>query len=537
MSKSFKALAAEFGLVKEDANSPNVNTPDNDVSGQLDKAMKMDEVETVTFGLETDDGKIVKVYVQADEADDFEKALSKKLGTEDSIEAALNELSKNYEIVDVEWPEDDDEDEDDDTDQENDDKPETDGSESLNAAVYGKSKGKGDTTHQAKLEGLSFGERFTLGLLEEQDEENEKKEFHDDPNAPIADRLRDANEQLVYHAILELGVPEHALNKNPYRHAIVAGIRKKAAEIGRSHHLRTSVRTFVKQSVDESIAAGDHIQLNEESPADLFFETITKLINFLDGSTNQRYAGTLLESSQFKALLNRAKPELPTILTSDIRFKLTNLNKALGSTEVQESMNQKQFDDFLGSLLAFVDPTDNKELWKNLEKSSPYRNYLQSIETQLGSKTNGVISQRLNDLKNTMDRVYKSKQQQQNTQASSPTATSTTGPTPTTEAIAEEVAPIQNANAKWDISKDDDGNTVLTFGTLKATLNDEAIEKLNKAIKNRTVLTVKDLNEKDKFIFSPRGKSVLVKKVGYGNLQGLMKEADVEQLLGLTDEA
>ena len=66
---------------------------------------KAEEVETVCYGLELDDGQIVKVYVNAEEGDAFEKALGDKLGAEDDIEKAIDELADEYDIVKVEWPE------------------------------------------------------------------------------------------------------------------------------------------------------------------------------------------------------------------------------------------------------------------------------------------------------------------------------------------------------------------------------------------------------------------------------------------------
>lgn len=546
MSKSFKELAADFGYLAEDAK--NMET---DIAGQLDKAMKMDEVESVTFGLETDDGKIVKVYVKAEEADDFEKALSKKLGSEDSIEAALNELSKNFEIIDVEWPEDDEED-DDDTDVNDDDKPETDGSESLNKEVYGDGKGgkksKDDKSqYKTKMEGLSFGERFTHGLIEANDKENHSAdnqhvdaEQHDDLTAPLEKRLKTTNQQLVYHAILELGVPEHVLNKSTFRLAILNGIRKKASELDDSNHLRNTIRSFVKKSIDEGIDAKSHVLPLAEANtvADSFFDTITNLINFLDSSPNKRYASSLITSSPFKELMSSAKPELSQKITSQIQVKLDNLNKVIQTTntpseEVSESMNSKQFSDFIGGFLGFIDPTENKQLFGNVQKSSQYKQYINGTQSSLSSKLSGVVSQRLSDLQNVLASIYKSQEQQsKQTQGSTPPTASTQA---TTESKIVE-AEVTNAGAKWVVTKDDDDNTVISYGTLKAVLNDEAIEKLNKAIKNRAVLTVHDINEKDKYIFSPRGKTVLVKKVGFGSLQGTMQEEDVENLLGLTDK-
>lgn len=536
MSK-FKELAAEFGFLAEDQNKL-----ETQVAFKLEKAKKMDEVETVTFGLETDDNKIVKVYVKADEADDFEKALSKKLGTEDSIEAALNDLSKDFEIVDVEWPEleDDDDDEDDTTSS---DKPDGDGSDALNKEVYqNEHEGNGDAKHKSKhdytvkQEQLSIGQKFASKLIEE-DKKKQEVEKKDDVSAPIIDRLKTENEKLVYHAILELGIPEHALNKSSFKTAILKGIRNKAEELENSSKMRNSVRAFLTHSIDEAIEHRKPL-LNEASSADDFMTTLTNLINYLDASDGKRYASQLQSSMQYKSLLQQAKTNLDTLITAPIKQKLEQLEQAMeataksGATQqapITESLSIKQFEQFFGGLLTYIDPTDEKQYFKNVQKSQPYIQYLRHIQSSLATKTGSTIGLKLNDLINVLNQTYKQKglnigQPQQ----TSPAMQTTQGPQPTVESLAE-------ALDKWSFEKDDDDNTILMAGQLKVTLNDEAMEKLNKAIKNHVVLTVHDQNEKDKFIFSPRGKTVVVKKIGFGGLQAVLREADVEQLLGLTD--
>jgi hypothetical protein len=87
----------------------NVNMSDNvsqmDVNRYLDKAHELnDEVDSVTFGMETDDGNIVKVWVNAQEADAFEAALAELLGQEDDVEEVINIMADKFDIVDVEWP-------------------------------------------------------------------------------------------------------------------------------------------------------------------------------------------------------------------------------------------------------------------------------------------------------------------------------------------------------------------------------------------------------------------------------------------------
>jgi len=90
--------------VNDESATPTIKQ--DEVHDILNKAKEEaeEEVETVTFGLETDDDEIVKVYVNAKDADGFEEAMSKLLGSEDSIEAALEKLSIDFDIVAVDWP-------------------------------------------------------------------------------------------------------------------------------------------------------------------------------------------------------------------------------------------------------------------------------------------------------------------------------------------------------------------------------------------------------------------------------------------------
>jgi len=102
-----KALAnsdVQFSLMRNTINSDGGVTG-SDVSDYIERAEDLnDEVDTVPFGLETDDGQIVKVYVNAEQADAFEGAMKNMLGMEDDIEAAINRLTTEFDIVDVVWP-------------------------------------------------------------------------------------------------------------------------------------------------------------------------------------------------------------------------------------------------------------------------------------------------------------------------------------------------------------------------------------------------------------------------------------------------
>ena len=127
---NLKKLMKEFGYLSE-SSSDEMNIINDEVSSKLKTATNLDQVDTITFGLETDDGLIVKVYVDAKDADKFESAMAEMLGKEDNIEQALNNLSNDINIVDVIWPDDSDSD-----DSDSDDSDDSD--EILNKKVYSK---------------------------------------------------------------------------------------------------------------------------------------------------------------------------------------------------------------------------------------------------------------------------------------------------------------------------------------------------------------------------------------------------------------
>jgi hypothetical protein len=88
-----------------------------DVLSKLDAAEKKAKVngDTVTFGLEDEDGNVIKVHVRADQAKEFEAALANMLAGQDKNEDDENDsleiaevifnLKDKFDIVDAEWPE------------------------------------------------------------------------------------------------------------------------------------------------------------------------------------------------------------------------------------------------------------------------------------------------------------------------------------------------------------------------------------------------------------------------------------------------
>ncbi len=134
---------------------------DDEVHNKLKKAAETDDVETQCFGLEMEDGKVVKVYVAIDDAEEFEKAMADKLGEDDNIKTALEELDKDFDIVDVIWPEGSEEakegDESEEDDEEDLEADEETGKASLNKDV---------DYDDAKKESKTVGQSFAARLLE-----------------------------------------------------------------------------------------------------------------------------------------------------------------------------------------------------------------------------------------------------------------------------------------------------------------------------------------------------------------------------------
>ena len=246
--EEMKRLMSEFGFdLTEDVN--------DDIAGQLSRAEKLDEVDTVTFGLETDDNKVVKVFVNAKDAEKFEKIMADCLGSTDSIEDAINKAAAEVDIIDVEWPEDEDGDEDADAEDKDTDTSD-DGSSALDPAVYGKdSVEKKDKKTMAKkddtMEGLSYGEHFSHVLTED--------------HGSISSRMTTPNQQLIYQALLDLGIPELALDRSPYRSAIIKGLRIAAQELASNSPAKIALKAFVKGRIEDNKHSKDH-ELKKDEP-------------------------------------------------------------------------------------------------------------------------------------------------------------------------------------------------------------------------------------------------------------------------------
>jgi len=111
MFRRIKGLAEGLGV-----DSGTTDFDASDVISKIDAASKKEGQvdDTTPFGLEDEDGNMVKVYVRNDQSEDFEKQLASMLAGADeddddensSLEIAevLFKLKDKFDIVDVEWP-------------------------------------------------------------------------------------------------------------------------------------------------------------------------------------------------------------------------------------------------------------------------------------------------------------------------------------------------------------------------------------------------------------------------------------------------
>lgn len=94
--------------VMTDKNKKIVADVNDKVSNATKRADVDDKTQTSTFGLQDGDGKIVKVTVKREQAEDFESRLNSILSDSEQkkeIAEVLYMLKQDYDIVDVEWDE------------------------------------------------------------------------------------------------------------------------------------------------------------------------------------------------------------------------------------------------------------------------------------------------------------------------------------------------------------------------------------------------------------------------------------------------
>lgn len=555
-----KELLAEYGFLAENDASGDL---ERSVKDQLTRAATKDEVDTVAFGLETDDGKIVKVYVNAEHAEKFETEMAEMLGEVDDIEEALNQISKDIEVVDVEWPEDDEEgDEASDVDENADDdlEDEEDGSEVMNSKVYSKK----NLEKEKVKEDTTFGQDITQDLLLETNQNS------------IANQLSTVNQHLIYQAILHLGVPELAMDKSPYRSAILKGIRNTALELTHAPTMRNTLKMFIKQQVIDDARApeeekfrgdaakqrhhGDEyakglkaagaVHHNEphdkkpvkpvdtvkpekkqppvkskyevkedenDSAVGMFWSSLDALMGMLDPTEGKEHVERLKSSQQFKSLAARSNATLIGRLTSGIRTKLKALQAALGAkepAEVAEAFTNIDAVELLSSMLrladsqGYADRVIQSQVFKRLSLAgrstfasvpASVKRILQALMAEVGK----VKLQEADELSFDDPESKGAAPSPQEEPAKEPAAAPTPPPAP--------VSP--DASESGVTFKADGDSLEVKFDGGKISLSGESLERAMKALTNKQTLSVQ-LDGGKFATVSPRGSSAVIKLMG-----------------------
>ena len=235
-----------FSLIKNAINSDS-KISSGDVFDYLKKADEInDEVDTIVFGLEDDQGDIVKVYVAKEDADGFEKELSQRLGKDDDIEELLAELASEFDIVDVEWPEDEEAEEETptDSDQLDFDTQNTTGEESSEAEYE---LDFDENTPVKEGNEMSIIEKFKQKtLLEAAPKKLEPADFP----AEVQDLLKtltSPSQQKILYLISLFGLPKEVLGSKKS----VAVFRKNLIAMSREYQKNQTLKIWVNRLSDE----------------------------------------------------------------------------------------------------------------------------------------------------------------------------------------------------------------------------------------------------------------------------------------------
>lgn len=337
----------------EDSNSV---TPDS-IINQLNQSAKLDDVETQAYGLETDDGQIVKVYVNKTDADKFDEVMQRVLGETDNIEDAINLIAKEVDIVDVVWP------------QEQTDDSSVEGDESLNPEVY-------------KNE-IQSNEDSMIKKAQQTDESIVKQETQLDENTSLESRFQTTNQKLIYHAIIALGVPEDVLLRTPLRAVLLHRIKEKAVELNRNTVLKQALKNIVRRSGEylddipdvKKTSALDKLKMNTLDESIELDNLLDRFMNIGPNSTLQEFLSIYNGVELYEAVPTKGFPVAMFVNPNKKQFVLWQEGKKFILTSEQNAngehlkvgeWNGKSFD-------AVVKELADKKYTKTPAKS--YKNF------------------------------------------------------------------------------------------------------------------------------------------------------------------
>ena len=349
----------------------------NDVHSILAGAhAEEEEVETEAFGLETDEGDIVKVYVNIKDSDGFEKALGDMLGSEDDIETALEKLSKDFDIVDVEWPDSEEEEEEEedeceecddceeceDEDEDEDDKDDAEleleiSPEDLEKAAEDEEdeEEEEEKIKQEENKMSSFGQKFTQRLLATLNESTssekslteaaQKKEMLfdlSDEQKELERKFQIPMQRKIIQTILLMGFPVAQLKTkiSSLRDSIEATHDMLVDNPQALRYFKELHKTLGQMAGAKEAAKVEVMEAEKEAHFSSIYQQkiyeLYKMLGVPEELLGQQKKTRFIEQLKDMAILVMSSPELRRIIN--------NLEKALGKEEKDLTLGMKSTD-------------------------------------------------------------------------------------------------------------------------------------------------------------------------------------------------
>lgn len=236
-----------FSLIKDMINKGDELT-NTDVNDYLDKADGINnEVDTVVFGLETDDNEIVKVYVACPDADAFEQAMAERLGTEDDLEDVIAELAQEYDIVDVEWPDSDEKEEEGDEEEEEPETQNSAGEESSEAETELNFDKPVVAKEQMEDNMTTLGERFKARIISSTLVEAKEERQWPTEIDEFAKTLTTPAQEAILYLITLFGLPREVLASRKSISEFRHNLYKASKEYAKNQTLKIWINKLTKE--------------------------------------------------------------------------------------------------------------------------------------------------------------------------------------------------------------------------------------------------------------------------------------------------
>ena len=421
----------------------------------------------------------------------------------------------------------------------------------LNSKVHSKENKKKE--EQAN-EQLSYGDELTMSLLEAGGANS------------IANQLSTVNQHLIYQAILHLGVPELALDKSPYRSAILKGIKATALELAHTPAMRNTLKIFIKQQAMDDIKAADDEthrgdaakeghgrhkgdtydkglkaagvitpkekktpehkapeskyevkEADDNSAPHLFWTAVSKIFDLMDSTDGQELASRVRDNQAYKSLVAKSRTRVVGRMTAGVRTKIAALQRLLldtGDQGLAEQYTYVEVEELIALMLKLADdPKGN--LVSRITAAQVYKRLMLSGRTAFVGVSSSVkrALQRLDDELKKINLTEadelsfdepKGGADQQEPEKEPAASDATAPPAP---------APAPDAS-EAGVSFEADGDSLkATYPGGSFELSGESLERALKALNNKQTLSVQ-LDGGKFATFSPRGSSAVIKLMG-----------------------